>query len=117
VWVTDLNSLGGTFLNHQRLLCPALVKLCDTIQAGGNQLAVLPLMEIAPACLQWNDGTVTRLAQAIYSEERFTDLPILADALLDAGCDNDDLMQHCRAPGVHETGCWALDLLLGTSIP
>jgi hypothetical protein len=40
-------------------------------------------------------------------------LPILADALEDAGCDNGDILSHCRSPGPHVRGCWAVDLILG----
>jgi hypothetical protein len=40
-------------------------------------------------------------------------LAILADALFDAGCDNEELLTHCRADGPHVRGCWAVDLILG----
>lgn len=53
------------------------------------------------AWLRWNDGTVPRLARAIYDERRWGDMPILADALLDAGCDDDGLIQHCRGKEWH----------------
>jgi hypothetical protein len=73
-----------------------------------------PRRPIIPgAWLEWNGGTVPRLAQAIDDEGRFDDLPILADALEDAGCDNADLLKHCRKRDGHVRGCWALDLLLG----
>jgi hypothetical protein len=62
--------------------------------------------------LAWNDGTVPRIAQGIYQERAFDRLPILADALLDAGCDNEELIQHCRSAGPHVRGCWAVDLIL-----
>jgi hypothetical protein len=65
------------------------------------------------AWLAWNGGTVPKLAQAIYDERRFADLPILADALEEAGCDSADLLGHCRQPGEHVRGCWVLDRLLG----
>jgi hypothetical protein len=65
------------------------------------------------AWLRWNDGCVERMARHIYDEERFADLPILADALEDAGCDDPDVLGHCRAGGAHARGCWVLDLLLG----
>jgi hypothetical protein len=65
--------------------------------------------------LAWNDTTVPRIASGIYAERAFDRLPILADALLDAGCDNEDLIQHCRRPGPHVRGCWAVDLILGKS--
>ena len=68
---------------------------------------------LPPHLLAWNDGTVPRLARAIYDERAFDRLPILADALEDAGCTNADLLSHLRGPGPHVRGCWALDLLLG----
>jgi hypothetical protein len=68
---------------------------------------------IDPAWVAWHDGTVRKLAQAIYDERRFDDLPILADALEEAGCDNADILAHCRQPGEHVRGCWVVDLLLG----
>jgi hypothetical protein len=69
--------------------------------------------EVDPAWLAWQDGLVPRMARMVYEERRFTDLPILADALEDAGCDNPDLLAHCRQPGEHARGCWVVDLLLG----
>jgi hypothetical protein len=66
-----------------------------------------------PNWLTWNGGIVPKLAQAIYDERRFQDLPILADALEEAGCTNADLLDHCRRPGEHFRGCWAVDLPLG----
>jgi hypothetical protein len=64
------------------------------------------------AWLAWNDGTVRRLATAIYEEGRFGDLPVLAEALEQAGCDSVEILSHCRGPGPHVRGCWVLDLLL-----
>jgi len=63
----------------------------------------------------WLTPTVKALAQSIYTDHNFTDLPILADALEEAGCNNEDILSHCRGPGEHTRGCWALDLLLGKS--
>jgi hypothetical protein len=68
---------------------------------------------IAPAVLTWNEDCVVKIAQAIYDERRFTDLPILADALEEAGCDDADILNHCREPDLHVRGCWVMDLLLG----
>jgi hypothetical protein len=72
----------------------------------------LPFRPVAidRACLT---STVTALATAIYETRDLTRLPILADALQDAGCDNGDILEHCCQPGPHVRGCWALDLLLG----
>lgn len=66
-----------------------------------------------PASLRWQDGTLPKLAHAIYHERAFDQLPILADALEEAGCTNADLVNHCRGPGPHVRGCWAVDHLLG----
>jgi hypothetical protein len=70
-------------------------------------------VSVTPSCLTWSDGTVPRIARAIYDERAFDRMPILADALADAGCDNADLLAHCRGPGSHVRGCWVVDLLLG----
>jgi hypothetical protein len=59
----------------------------------------------------WLSSTVLALAQGIYSEKAFDRMPILADALQDAGCDNEEVLNHCRQPGVHVRGCWVVDLL------
>jgi len=67
---------------------------------------------VEPAWRQWNAGAVVKMAQAIYEERRFSDLPILADALEEAGCDRADMVEHCRAGGEHVPGCWLVDLLL-----
>jgi hypothetical protein len=63
----------------------------------------------------WQTNNVLALAQTIYDDRAFDRLPILADALEDAGCDNADILNHCRQPGEHVRGCWAVDLLLGKS--
>jgi hypothetical protein len=60
----------------------------------------------------WLTDTVKAVAQTIYQERRFTDMPILADALEEAGCVNQDLLDHCRGQGPHAIGCWAVDLVL-----
>jgi hypothetical protein len=61
----------------------------------------------------WQTPAAVALAQTIYDERRFSDLPILADALEEASCDNADLLAHCRGPGPHVRGCWVVDLILG----
>jgi serine/threonine protein kinase len=63
--------------------------------------------------LRWNDGLVVRMARAINEEGRFDDLPVLADALEDAGCSDEAILTHCRKQGPHVRGCWVVDLLVG----
>ena len=53
------------------------------------------------------------LAEAVYREKAFDRLPILADALEEAGCDAAELLDHCRVPSAHARGCWVIDLILG----
>ncbi len=68
---------------------------------------------ITPAVWAWNDGAIGKLAQAIYPERAFDLLPLLADALEDAGCADPAILTHCRGGGEHVRGCWLVDLLLG----
>jgi hypothetical protein len=70
-----------------------------------------PAPAFARSWLAWNDGTARKMAQTIYQHRRFADLPILADALEDAGCADADVLTHCRG-GEHVRGCWVVDLLL-----
>jgi hypothetical protein len=65
------------------------------------------------AWLEAHDGAVHSLAATIYEARRFDDLPILADALEDAGCTHEAIVSHCRAPVEHVRGCWVVDALLG----
>ncbi len=71
-----------------------------------------PLPAVNPSWLSWHDGAVGRMARTIYEEARFDDLPILADALEEAGCGSDILLAHCRSGEVHARGCWAVDAIL-----
>jgi hypothetical protein len=67
-----------------------------------------------PAALNpsWRTPTVTNLAEAIYQDEAFGQLPILADALEDVGCTDLEILNHCRQPDEHVRGCWVVDLIL-----
>jgi hypothetical protein len=84
----------------------------------GNPFRLSP--PLPPAVLAWNDGTVRRLAEGAYDDRRLPEgtldpgrLAILADALLDAGCADENLLTHLRRPGPHVRGCHALDFILG----
>jgi hypothetical protein len=63
----------------------------------------------------WLTSDVLALARGIYDERAFDRMPILADALQDAGCDNDDILNHSRELGEHVRGCWVVDLALDKS--
>jgi hypothetical protein len=63
----------------------------------------------------WTTTPVISLAQTMYDSRDFAAMPVLADALEEAGCDNADILAHCRGPGPHVRGCWVVDLALGRS--
>jgi hypothetical protein len=99
-------------VNDQR---PRLVSLFRCV--FGN-----PFRPVAvdPACLEWNGGTVVKLAQAAYEGRDLpagtldtTRVAILADALEEAGCADAEILGHLRGPGPHVLGCWAVDLIVG----
>jgi hypothetical protein len=71
---------------------------------------------IDPFWVSHNGGVVRDLAMSMQTTWDFDRMPILADALEDAGCDDQDILNHCRQQPTsnHVRGCWVLDLLLGT---
>jgi hypothetical protein len=70
-------------------------------------------LRLDPAWLAWEGGTVRKLAEGIYQDQAFDRLLVLADALEEAGCADEQVLAHCRGGGPHVRGCWLLDLLLG----
>lgn len=62
-----------------------------------------------PAWASWEYHTVRRMAQAIDHTRDFDQMPILGDALEDAGCTHAAILEHCRATAVHVRGCWLLE--------
>jgi hypothetical protein len=67
----------------------------------------------SPIDRSWLTPKVVSLAQSIYTDRAFDRLPILADELVNSGCDNQEILSHLRGPGPHVRGCWVLDLVLG----
>ena len=63
----------------------------------------------------WRTSTVVALAEAMYTSRRFDPMPVLADALQEAGCDDEQILTHCRGTDPHVRGCWVVDLVLGKS--
>ena len=68
---------------------------------------------LRPDWLHADDRIAAALAEGAYDERAFDRLPILADALEDAGCDIAAVLDHLRGPGRHFRGCWVVDLILG----
>jgi hypothetical protein len=67
------------------------------------------------AWLTWHGGLLVSMARQMYDSRDFRDLPVLADALEEAGCQDQDILGHCRSGGEHVRGCWVVDLCLGKS--
>jgi hypothetical protein len=63
----------------------------------------------------WRSADAVAVASAIYAERRFDTLSVLADALEEAGCTHEAILEHLRSPGPHVLGCWAVDAVLGRS--
>lgn len=103
----------------------------EIVTAKGKEAALLrdlfgdpfrPQPPLDPAWPRWHDGTVVRLAQAAYEQRSlpngrldYSRLAVLADALEEAGCQNDEVLRHLREQEGHWRGCWVLDSLLGKS--
>ncbi len=102
----DFRSGGGESIHRQREADRAGVArlIADIVGDPFRTVSVEP---------SWLASTVVQFAAGVYADRAFDRLPILADALEEAGCDNADMLSHCRGPGPHVRGCWVVDLLLG----
>jgi hypothetical protein len=69
----------------------------------------------APFDRWWRTADAVGLARGIYEDGVFDRMPLLADALMDAGCADDDILCHCRSAGPHVRGCWVVDRVLGAA--
>ena len=76
----------------------------------GNPFRACPL---DPHWLAWENRTIVLLARGIYDDRAFDRMPILGDALEEAGCPYEAVLEHCRSEGEHLRGCWVLDSVLG----
>ena len=98
---------GKTFVNAMHPLFSHLLR-----DIFGNPFRPA---SINPSWLTWNDGAIGKIAEGIYDKRAFDRVPILADALEEAGCTDASILPHCRQPGEHARGCWVIDMLLGKS--
>jgi hypothetical protein len=79
----------------------------------GNPFRRAPAID--PAWLTWREGLIVSMAGRMYEARDFADLPVLADALEEAGCADAQVLGHLRSPGPHVRGCHVIDALLGLS--
>lgn len=120
---------GGDYVPCKKKSLPVAIALCTKCHAEGPWWPEVDEDRFAP-WLSWRDGTVAKMAAAIYEQRTFGGLPVLADALEEAGCCEAQLLEHLRGweaqpgggwrrafeeGGPHVRGCWVLDLLLGKS--
>jgi hypothetical protein len=103
----------------EKVLASSLTGLARSAPGAGNLLRCVfglacfrPPRALPRAWLAWNGGGISQLAEDIYGNRSFDRLPILADALEDAGCTDREILDHCRGPGPHVRGCWVVDLIL-----
>jgi hypothetical protein len=91
---------AGYYARHAQMQAASPFPLADSTPGDAEQVAQGDFLRV-------------KLAQAIYDERRFGDMPVLADAFEEAGCDNEEILRHCRQrETVHVRGCWVLDVLL-----
>jgi hypothetical protein len=107
----SLASAMQSVVYHAALACEERVqeetRQCDLVRdIFGNPFRTLAF---SPS---WRTDTAIALARQMYDSREFGAMPILADALQDAGCDNTDILAHCR-DATHVRGCWVVDLVLG----
>jgi hypothetical protein len=124
VWVQDLGGRWGTTIEGDRFLGgirvigheTVLLRLGDVLHlAGVVRLRLGTPSRVEAAWLAWQGGLVEAMARQADESADYGGLPVLADALEEAGCADADLLAHCRSGGGHLRGCWAVDLLLGRS--
>jgi hypothetical protein len=95
-------AFGPVFAEQTRAILPELLR--DIV---GN-----PFHPVAFSS-SWRTATAVSLARQMHDARDFGAMPILADALQDAGCEDASILDHCRGPGPHVRGCWVVDLVLG----
>jgi hypothetical protein len=105
--LTDI--LGRVVDAEKEVRLPALAAAERGPQDASGMPLPMPLID--PDWLTWNGGCVRAIAEGILRRRAFDGMPILADALQDAGCENDLILNHCRAFSDHTAKCWVLRLL------
>jgi hypothetical protein len=112
--IVDVAEAASRAVGHQDSMSHATERAVQTALLR-DVFGPLPFRPVtmASSVLARNDRLVVRLAQAIYDERSWADMPLLTDALLDAGCGSEEVVKHCWSGSGHVRGCWVLDCLLG----
>jgi hypothetical protein len=85
----------------------------EVLSTGNYTISLESCEQVNPCWLAWKEGTIVRIAQVIREQSQYEHLPILGDALEEAGCDNEEVLGHCRQPGKHADRCWVLEWIFG----
>lgn len=104
----------------------AATELVANLIAFGDATRTLALADLVREVFQrpgreaiidqrWRTADVVGVARGIYDDRAFDRMPVLADALMDAGCEDEEIISHCRGPNQHVRGCRVVDLVLGQS--
>ena len=112
-YILDLNNFSETFVNENRV--GSVVRSLfpnDVINVGGIRIRVGWNFVVDPFWLRWEAGLVVSLAKQVRDEDDSEAMPILADALEEAGCTESDILEHMRGPGPHMLTCWVIDAIL-----
>lgn len=121
-WAAEFAAASDAWFAASRASNFAYVAAGDPVLEPGHEKAAqahllrcifgpLPFRSVASDPV-WLTSTAKQMAAAIYEERAFDRMPILGDALEESGCDNAEILNHCRQPGEHVRGCWVVDLLL-----
>ncbi|MFO0880949.1 MAG: hypothetical protein U0840_26800 [Gemmataceae bacterium] len=130
-WATNIKASGPVVNVFEAAVAAAATKATrrtgqaitwDSVHAASVRDQVDLIREVAgnpykevhfdPRWLTWEGGQIVRFAEAVYESMEFDRMPILADALEEAGCSDETVLEHCRHGGPHVRGCWVLDLVL-----
>lgn len=121
-FLLDHTSANGTRLDGRKVECETPLRDGQVIRAGNVMLRfhqvpdeaghAPPPLSVDPAWLTANDQAVRHLAETILAERNFDLLPLLGDALEDAGCQDEVILDHCRHGGAKHASCWLLDLIV-----
>jgi hypothetical protein len=106
---------GSTALDDQRQENKRLVTFDKEVRSQCDLLRDIFGNPFRPVAIERSllTAAVVKLAQQNYDQRVLERMPKLADALEKAGCENAEILNHCRGPGPHVRGCWVVDLVLG----
>jgi hypothetical protein len=109
--VTNTPAYRRTRHNFEQLL-GGFVAACGREQSDSLRDILGDPFRAVVVSPEWRTEAVVALACGVYEERAFERLPVLADALEDAGCADEAVLAHCRGPGPHVRGCWVVDAVL-----